>query len=177
MNELKETRYDRLKMFYQNLKESVNEFHPVTYKGFKFTPPEEVERDKNSYRKYLRVPMRKGNNKQYYVTLYDKLYKLFRSDNNFYFIDCGQGVPNEVKEYGFGTTMLYSYIAMSIYELILWLTGTRNKYKIKVNDEVFSPIFNYPQWDYDDYDACLQLSMYPKKISNDNKIIALSIFN
>jgi len=177
MSEITNTRYDRLRMFYQNLKESTNEFYPVIYKGIKFTPPEEVKKDKNAYRKYLRVPMKKGSNKQYYFSLYNRLYKLFRGSNNYYFIDVGAGAPPEVKEYGFGTTMLYSYVAMSIYELILWLTGSKNRYKIKISDSVFDPIFNFPQWSYEDYDACLNLTMYPEKDMNDNKTIYLSIFN
>jgi hypothetical protein len=175
MSELSETRYDRLKMFYQNLKESVNEFFPITYKGYTLYPPKEIESDKNAYRKYLKVPMKYGNTKQYIITLYSKKYKLYKYDSNFYFIECGDGVPQQVKEYGFGTSMLYSYIAMSVYELILWLTGSRNKYKLKIDDQVFAPIFNFSQWQHQDYDACLKLTMYPEK-TTDNKIIPLSIF-
>lgn len=174
---LTSTRYDRLSIFYDNLKTSGCTFCDFNYKGYNFKIPESVEKDKNTYRKMFKLPLKTGNTKQYFITVFDNLYRLYKSDSRYYFIECDNSCPQEVKEYAFGTNPCYSFIAMSIFELIKWLTGFKNKYKIKVEDEVFKPIFNYTQWYQEDPDVTLYLSLFPKKgIIMDKDVIALSIF-
>jgi hypothetical protein len=54
----------------------------------------------------------------------------------------------------------------------------RKNYRLKVVDEVYTPIFDYPQWTIDDYDVEVKLTMHSDQLGNitDPKLIALSIF-
>lgn len=174
---LTDTRYDRLTMFYDYLGNSIStsEFGDFSYNGQTYTAPEEMIKDKNAYRKYIRPPFSYANTKQYIFTLYHHVYKFFRYDYHYYYIDCNERIPNDEREYAFGNSVLFSYIAMSVYELIKWLTGKRNRLKLKVTDEVFNPIFSFPQWDVPDYDANLVITMTPINY-RDSKTIPISIF-
>lgn len=163
-------------MFYERMQSEERPFLPVVNDLCTLNPPKRVQSDKNLYRKYLRVPMNYSDTKQYYVKIFNDYYKLYKSNNNFYFIDVPGVVSNVVKEREFFTSILPSYLTIAIYESILWFTSARLKYKLKVEDHVFHPIFDQPQWSYEDYDCRLLLTMYPST-QRDDKTIPISIFN
>lgn len=174
IGELENNRLRRLKQFYENLSQ-YNEFSDFYYEQFLYKVPKEIPYDKNISYHYLRYPMNFGSRQLYIVTCYHKYYQLYRSDNHFYFIDTINQYPS--KEYAFGTSVMYSYIAMSIYELLQWLTSKRCVGgPINVIDEVFTPIFEIPKYNNPLSEYSLKLTMYPSDTESD-KQINISIFN
>lgn len=170
IKELEKSRLSRLKLFYDNLK-NYDEFKDFNVNGIEYRVPRRVPHSKNIYVKYLKFPMNFSKRKRYVYKLYNDYYELYRNDNNFYFIDTDCYNDLE-REYAFGNSVVFSYIAMSIFECLKWLVDEKS-FHVKIIDEVFNPIFEIPQ-----YNSCIgsefRISMYP--IRENNNGIKLSIF-
>lgn len=175
LNELQNSRLDRLNEFYNDLK-SPNEFSDFYYNGSEYYIPEEIPYDKNLYTHYLRYPINEAKRKIYVFKLYGKYYKFYRTNNNFHFIST-KSQDAESNEYAFGLSIAYSYVAMAFYEIIKWITSKKCcNGPINIVDRVFDPIFRIPEYNDQNSPYILRLSMYPIP-QKDSNTINLSIFN
>jgi hypothetical protein len=105
------------------------------------------------------------------------MYKLYKTNNNYHFINSTRTYKLEEMQLAFGCSPAYSYVAMAIYELINWWINHKNKYRLFIEDHVFMPIFDYPQWKQDQADIHLILTWKPiDKSYIASNVIPLSIF-
>lgn len=166
------TRQDRIDLFKKVVSECPDYDQPLNLGSVIVYPPVQGDINyRNNYRNYVSPPF-SNRKKRYKVRWNSKIYNLYTSGRRYYLME-SSNLINEKSLSEFKCTNRFSFSFILIHEIIIRLV---NSYRVKVNDEVFYPLFSEDIFNSSEPEIIINITDFKSDKINTDNIFNISIF-